>query len=144
MLFGRPPDGKVMEVYNDFNSNLANLYSCVKEQTWEFLRDLGFLPLNSRDEFAVIRQFLEKGEFDARFMARELELAEHNLPMPEFEEIRSLMLENAAPGDVRRAAAFYKLIRYKDLSKKGTLSGGDPYSRGTGALSGGGVEKNQV
>lgn len=60
MLFGRPPDGKVMEVYNDFNSNLANLYSCVREQTWEFLRDLGFLPLNSRDEFNVIRQFLER------------------------------------------------------------------------------------
>ena len=73
-MFGRPPDGKVMEVYNDFNSNLANLYSCVREQTWEFLRDLGFLPLNSRDEFNVIRQFLDKGEFDAPFMARELEL----------------------------------------------------------------------
>ena len=33
VLFGRPPDGKVMEVYNDFNSNLANLYACVKGQT---------------------------------------------------------------------------------------------------------------
>ena len=112
VLFGRPPDGKVMEVYNDFNSNLANLYACVKGQTWEFLRDLGFLPLNSWDEFGVIRQFLDKGEFDAPFMARELELAEHNLPAPEFEDIRSLMLENASPGDVRRAVAFYKLIRY--------------------------------
>ena len=112
VLFGRPPDGKVMEVYNDFNSNLANLYSCVREQTWEFLRDLGFLPLNSRDEFNVIRQFLDKGEFDAPFMARELELAKHNLPLPEFEDMRTLMLENASPGDVRRAVAFYKLIRY--------------------------------
>lgn len=84
----------------------------MKGQTWEFLRDLGFLPLNSRDEFGVIRQFLDKGEFAAPFMARELELAEHNLPAPEFEDIRSLMLENASPGDVRRAVAFYKLIRY--------------------------------
>ena len=24
VLFGRPPDPKVMEVYNDFNSNLTN------------------------------------------------------------------------------------------------------------------------
>lgn len=112
MLFSRPPDGKVMEVYNDFNSNLASLYSCVMEQTWEFLRDLGFLPLNSRDEFNVIQQFLDKGEFDAPFMARELELAKHNLPLPEFEDMRTLMLENASPGDVRRAVAFYKLIRY--------------------------------
>ncbi len=112
VLFGRPPDGRVMEVYNDFNSNLANLYSCVKFRTWEFLRELGFLPLNSRDEFVVIRNFLEKGEFDHMFLSKELELAEHNLPLPEFEELKDIMQENATPGDVRRAVAFYKLIRY--------------------------------
>ena len=48
VLFGRPPDPKVMEVYNDFNSNLTNLYACVKNHTMEFLRQLGFLPLNGR------------------------------------------------------------------------------------------------
>ncbi len=57
MLFGRPPDPKVMEVYNDFNSNLTNLYACVKNHTMEFLRQLGFLPLNGRDEFLVLRRF---------------------------------------------------------------------------------------
>ena len=36
----------------------------------------------------------------------------HNLPPLEFEELRSLLLERAAPGDVQRAAAFYKVIRY--------------------------------
>lgn len=112
VLFGRPPDGRVMEVYNDFNSNLVNLYSCVKNRTWEFLRELGFLPLNSRDEFAVIRSFLEKGDFDHAFLSKELELARHNLPEPEFEDLKELMEENARPSDVRRAAAFYKLIRY--------------------------------
>lgn len=112
VLFGRPPDRRVMEVYNDFNSNLANLYTCVRDQTWEFLRDLGFLPLNSRDEFQVIRQFLDKGEFDAQFLQQELELAQHNLPPLEFEDLRSIMQENAVSGDVRRAVAFYKLIRY--------------------------------
>lgn len=112
VLFGMPPAPGVMEVYNDFNADLANLYSCVKNQTWEFLRDLGFLPLNGRDEFTVIRRFLDKGEFDAPFMSWELELAKHNLPAPEFEDLRAIMLENAGTGDVRRAAAFYKLIRY--------------------------------
>lgn len=112
VLFGRPPDSRVMEVYNDYNSNLVNLYSCVKDRTWEFLRELGFLPLNSRDEFTVIRSFLEKGDFDHAFLSKELELARHNLPEPEFEELKELMEENARPSDVRRAAAFYKLIRY--------------------------------
>lgn len=31
VLFGKPPD-KCMEVYNDFNSNLANLFYCVRER----------------------------------------------------------------------------------------------------------------
>lgn len=112
VLFGRPPDEKAMEVYNDYNSNLANLYFCVKNRTWDFLRDLGFLPLNSRDEFMVIRRFLDKGEFDTDFLSQELELAEHNLPPLEFEDLCAIMTENASAGDVRRAAAFYKLIRY--------------------------------
>ena len=29
VLFGRPPDA-AMEVYNDFNSDLANLFRCVR------------------------------------------------------------------------------------------------------------------
>ena len=48
VLFGKPPD-KCMEVYNDFNSNLANLFYCVKERPMALLRELSFLPLNSRD-----------------------------------------------------------------------------------------------
>ena len=80
MLFGIPPDPKVMEVYNDFNSDLTNLYACVKNHTMEFLRQLGFLPLNGRDEFLVLRRFLEGQEFAGTFLAQELELAMHNLP----------------------------------------------------------------
>ena len=80
VLFGRPPDPRVMEVYNDFNSNLTNLYSCVKNHTMEFLRLLGFLPINSREEFLVLRRFLEKKEFDPAFLEEEMELAQHNLP----------------------------------------------------------------
>ena len=65
ILFGMPQELKVKsEVYNDFNGNLATMYYCVKERTWEFLRHLGFLPIHSRDEFTVIRKFIDKGEFD--------------------------------------------------------------------------------
>ena len=53
VLFGKPPDDRCMEVYNDYNSNLANLFYCVKNRTGAFLKELGFLPLNSRDEFTV-------------------------------------------------------------------------------------------
>lgn len=111
VLFGRQPEG-LMEVYNDYNSNLTNLFFCVKHRTWEFLRCLGFLPLNSRDEFFAIRRFLDKGEYDDSFLKMELELAQHNLPEAEFEDMELLIKEKTAPSDIRKAAAFYKMLRY--------------------------------
>lgn len=112
VLFGKPPDDRCMEVYNDYNSNLANLFYCVKNRTGAFLKELGFLPLNSRDEFTVIRKFIEKQEPDTRFLIEELELAEKYLLPPDYEEVKKILLENAEVTDVKRAAAFFKLIRY--------------------------------
>ena len=89
VLFGRPPDCKGMEVYNDFNGNLTSLFYCVKNRTLAFLKQLGFLPLNSRHEFNVLRRFFEKDEFDTEYLKEELELAQQNLPPPEFEEIKT-------------------------------------------------------
>ncbi len=113
VLFGKPPNLKrKLEVYNDYNSNLANLFYCVKNRTCAFLLELGFLPINSRDEFSIIRTFLEKQEPDTTFLQEELTLAEQNLSPPDYEEIRTILLENAQMTDVKRAAAFFKLIRY--------------------------------
>lgn len=113
MLFGMPKDLVApMEVYNDYNSNLANLYYCVKNRTWEFLRVLGFLPLCSRDEFTVIRKFIDMKDFQPDHLKEELLLAKHYLSEPEYEEIKEIMTKNAEPDDVKRAAAFFKLIRY--------------------------------
>lgn len=68
--------------------------------------ELGFLPINSRDEFSMIRTFLEKQEPDTTFLQEELTLAEQNLSPPDYEEIRAILLENAQMTDVKRAAAF--------------------------------------
>ena len=50
----RPIKRGCMEVYNDYNSNLTNLFFCVKERPLALITELGFLPLNSRDDFEVI------------------------------------------------------------------------------------------
>ena len=127
VLFGRPPDQKCMEVYNDYNSNLTNLFYCVKNRTGAFLKELGYLPINSRDEFIVIRNFVDKQELDTRFLQEELELAERYLPPPDYEEIRSILLEHAEVTDVKRAAAFFKLIRYS-YGSGCTSFGGQPFN----------------
>jgi len=111
VLFGKPHD-KCMEVYNDFNSNLANLFYCVKERPMALLRELSFLPLNSRDEFVTLRKFLTMEEFKSEHLAEELEIATHFLKEPEAAEICDILMERAVVGDVKRAAAFYKIIRY--------------------------------
>ena len=111
VLFGKPPD-KCMEVYNDFNSNLANLFYCVKERPMALLKELSFLPLNSRDEFVTLRKFLSMEEFKSEHLSEELEIATQFLKEPEAEEIRQMLSQRAETGDVKRAAAFYKIIRY--------------------------------
>ena len=111
VLFGKPPDTP-MEVYNDFNSDLANLFRCVKERPMALLKELNFFPLNGRDEFLVLKKYLEKDEFNNEYLQEELELARNNLLPPQYEEIKALLTENAAMNDIKRAAAFFKLIRY--------------------------------
>ncbi len=112
VLFGKSPDSRCLEVYNDFNANLANLFFCVKERPVAFLLELGFLPLNSRDEFTVLRNFISKKEFTKSCLKKELSLAQYHLREPEFEEVKAILTENAEITDVKRAAAFFKLIRY--------------------------------
>lgn len=110
VLFGRPPD-TAMEIYNDFNSDLANLFRSVRDRPFALLKELNFLPINGRDEFSVLKKYLEKEEFTSPYLQEELQLAEQNLSPPQFEEIKPLLLENAGMDDIKRAAAFYKLIR---------------------------------
>ena len=59
----RPIQRGCIEVYNDFNSNLTNLFCCVKNRPMALLAELGFLPLNTRDDFNVLYKFFSKGEF---------------------------------------------------------------------------------
>lgn len=112
VLFGKRVDKRVMEVYNDFNSNLANMFYCVKHSPCEFIRHLGFLPLNSRDEFNEIKDFINKKEFTKEHLQDELELAERYLSDLEYAELKPLLIENAERTDVRRAVNYFKLIRY--------------------------------
>ena len=111
VLFGRRPD-TAMEVYNDFNKDLVNLFRCVKNRPLAFLQELGFLPLNSRDDFEVLKKYLQKDEFTDAYLKEELDIAQRYLKPAEFEEIKPILLENAEMDDIKRAAAFYKLIRY--------------------------------
>lgn len=69
-----------------------------------------------RDDEIHVREFRET--MDNRKLAKELgkqinyKFGYTNLPSPKFEDIKEIMQENAKTSDVRKAAAFFKLIRY--------------------------------
>lgn len=105
------------EVYNDFNSNLVNLFRCVKERPLAFLLELGFLPLTSRDEFKLLKRFLKKQQFNNLYLTEELDIAQRMLSEPDAEEIRALLSERSKDADIHRAVTFFKIIRYSYASK---------------------------
>lgn len=121
----RPVKSGCMEVYNDYNFNLTNLFHCVKERPMALLLELGFLPLNSRDEFESLQRYFECDEFNDEYLTEELALAEKYLLPLHADAIRKLLLKRAPRGNIRRAANYYKLIRYS-FSGAGKSFGGKP------------------
>lgn len=125
VTMNRPTRHGCMEVYNDFNGNLTNLFCCVKSRTLALLSELGFLPLNTRDDFNVLYKFFSRGEFTDDYLQEEMNLTEVYLKPPDAEAIRALMLERAPRGDIRRAADYFKLVRYS-FSGSAKSFGGKP------------------
>lgn len=111
VLLGKPKPDK-FEVFNDYNRNLINLFRCMRDRPLAFIKELGFLSLNSRDDFKELKAFFKKEEFSDVFLSEELELTSILLPEPTAEEIRELYTEMRQDYDLRRAAMFLKLIRY--------------------------------
>ena len=121
VLFHKKPE--TFEVYNDFNSNLVNMYHVVKNKPMEFLKEVGFLPLNSRQEFKFIRKWIEKESFDMPYLESENDIAKKYLHPLDYKEYLEVIKEQSELADVRRAVMFFKLIRYSYAS--GTKSFGN-------------------
>ena len=76
VTMSRPIQRGCMEVYNDYNGNLTNLFCCVKNRTMALLAELGFLPLNTRDDFNVLYKFFSKDEITDDYLQEEMDHAE--------------------------------------------------------------------
>lgn len=111
VTFNLPMQRDVARIYNDLNSNLTNLMRVVKTQTLSLLAELKFLPLHSRDEFSVLVDFLKKKEFTDEYMQREMELADVWFDPPDAGIIKDLMRPTPEGNKVKRAAAFYRVMR---------------------------------
>lgn len=112
VFLSRNPKPGDFEVYNDFDGDLVNLFRCMKDRTLEFIKELGFMTLNSRDDFNLLKRFIAQEEIDDEHLEEELSLTEILLAPPQAKELKQLLTARAKKHDVRRAAAYLKLIRY--------------------------------
>lgn len=116
-----PPS--TLKVYNDFNANLVNLLRCARDMPLALIREIGFLTLNARDDFEMYKKFIEQEEFGDDDLQKEMELTEIMLPPPSAEEAKRILLKNAKEKDIKRAAAYYKVLRYS-FNANGETYGG--------------------
>ena len=112
VFLSRNPKPGDFEVYNDFDGDLVNLFRCMKDKTLEFIRELGFMTLNSRDDFNLLKKFIAQEKLDDEYLEEEMKLTQVILPPPQAKELKHILSTRAKSYDVRRAASYLKLIRY--------------------------------
>ena len=135
LLFGRSPQKGLVEVYNDLNSDLVNLFLCVRDRPMAFCKEVGWLPVNGRLSFEVLRDFLAQKEPDNRFLQEELAVCDEFFPPPEADDLKMILRGKAELWDVKRAAAYYKVIRYSYSATTSSYEGRPlDISRGLGHI----------
>ena len=55
---GLPPKKGRLDIYNDLNDDLFNLFCCLKERPIALARELGFFPVHGRIPFQFYRNIL--------------------------------------------------------------------------------------
>ena len=64
VVLGLKPKKNRLDIYNDLNNDLFNVFCCIKERPLAFCRELGFLPVHGRIPFAFYRDLVaHKADF---------------------------------------------------------------------------------
>lgn len=113
ILLGLPPDPSRLDIYNDLDKELSNLFLCAKEKPNTLLRELKFLPIHSRAVFELYKQFVAHEDTYRQNVLAELALLEDRtcFTKEQAEELRPIFQKRLELFDVERAAAFYKCVR---------------------------------
>ena len=97
-----------MDIYNDLNDDLFNVFCCVKEKSFSLAKELKFLPVHGRTPFAFYRDMAAHEPDFYRHIEEEKRVVAESTCFTE-EEIRELLTildGNAKLFDVRRQRLF--------------------------------------
>ena len=100
------------EAYNDYNGDLVNMFRCIKDMPLSFIKAANLFPLNSRQEFKALLDFLNRKEPDFKNIDREIHVAKAEFNEQDSEQLVNILTKRTEMYDVERASAFYKIIRY--------------------------------
>ena len=106
LLLGMQPKISRMDIYNDFNCDLVNLFLCARECTIQLVQELKFLPLHSRAEFDLLKEFMKHKELLQQRIANERNAVMECFSGEEREELLQILRERSCLFDVQRAAAY--------------------------------------
>lgn len=128
VLLALPPNPNRLDIYNDLDSDLVNFILCLKERPNELMRELGFLPIHSREIFELYRDFLAHKDITMQNIRTELECLEDRSCFTEEQarKLRPTIQKRAELYDVQRAAAFFYTFR-GSYSSTGTSFGVKAY-----------------
>ena len=122
LLLGMQPKVSRMDIYNDFNCDLVNLFLCARECTVQLVRELKFIPFHSRAEFDLLKEFMKHKDLLQQRIADEQSAVRECFTGEEQAELLEILRERSDLFDVQRAAAYLKMTRREILTTSGHVS----------------------
>ena len=111
MLLGLPPKADRLDVYNDFDAELTNLFLCVRDRLLALTEELNIFPIQSEAEYAMLRNMLKRRQPIPDFTQDELRAARSILSPEQYQEVREILVGRTQFWDVPRAAYFWMLFK---------------------------------
>lgn len=112
----KPKKGR-LDILNDLDNDIFNVYCCLKETSVALMKELKFLPNQGRAAYRFWEGMLDHQEDFFKHIKEEKELLRQGVYLTEeqFRELERILEGRAQLFDVQRAAAFL-LIRYSSYN----------------------------
>ena len=116
----KPKKGR-LDIYNDVDNDLFNVFCCIKENQHALARELRFLPVHGREPFQFYRNIAaHEADYFKHIEEEKLVLQDRTcFTQEQAEELLKVLNDRAKLFDVVRAAAFL-LRQYGSYSGTGT------------------------
>ena len=126
ILFAK--DREKFEVYNDFNSDLVNMFRCIKERPLSLLKALNAFPIYSRQEFNMLLEFLDNKEPEFPYMQSEVQVVEEFFDEQDKEQILKILNTKAEKSSLKASTVPQSAVllsgggvSFKKFSKNGSM-----------------------